>query len=53
MAKLAYEGKNCDRAIEVLRVNDIADALRLQGEKQRGDEGKEQKLFHEWGVVAS
>jgi hypothetical protein len=31
----------------VFRVDDISDALRLLGEQRDGDEGKEEKIFHD------
>lgn len=37
----------------VLGVDDIADTLRLLGEKRGGDEGKEEKVFHDRGIVAT
>jgi hypothetical protein len=35
----------------VLRINDIADSLWLLGEQRRGDESKDEKVFHGWGIV--
>ena len=48
---LWFEDIHRQRYAIVLRINDIADSLWLLGEQRRGDESKDEKVFHGWGIV--